>query len=146
MKGLYTKDKTERTHRLELHSLKPISRKETTVQLTKTTKESREKADMHTQAKATRSPGKPQYSQRGRPRGEGGKGREDTHTQAKNPEPRRPQYNQQRRPRETHLNHTKKNRNEESPSTLPIRTLAPHWRWKKRRLRRDRKHLKSRGK
>ena len=98
----------------------------------------------HTQAKPTQSPRKPQYSQRGRPRGS--KEREDTHTQAKNSEPRRPQYSQQRRPRETHLNHNKKDRNEKSPTTLPIRPLAPHWCWEKRRLRRDRKRLKSRGK
>ena len=128
LNGLYAKDKKERTHRLEPHLLKPVSRKETTVQPTKATEGSSEKVDTHTQAKPTQSPRKPQYSQRGRPRGS--KERDDTHTQAKNSEPRRPQYSQQRRPRETHLNHTKKDRNEESPTTLPIRPLAPHWCWK----------------
>ena len=74
----------ERGHTLEPHSLKPISRKETTVQPTKATERSSEKGDAHTQAKPTRSPRKPQYSQRRRPRGR--KEREDTHTQAKNSE------------------------------------------------------------
>ena len=95
------------------------------MQPTKATEGSREKGDTHTQAKPTQSPRKPQYSQRGRPRGS--KEREDAHTQAKKPEPRRPQYSQQRRPRETHSNQAKKDRNEESPTTLPIRPLAPHW-------------------
>ena len=96
----------ERTHTLEPHSLKPISRKETTVQPTKATERSSEKGDTHTQAKPTRSPRKPQYSQRRRPRGR--KEREDTHSSKK----LRAQYSQQRQPRETHSNHTKKDRNE----------------------------------
>jgi len=36
------------------------------------------------------------------------------HSSKKKKEPRRPQYSQQRRPRETHSNHTKKDRNEKS--------------------------------
>ena len=54
----------ERTHRLEPHSLKPISRKETTVQPTKATEGSSEKRDTLTQAKPTQSLRKPHYSER----------------------------------------------------------------------------------
>ena len=98
----------ERTHRLEPHSLKTISRKETTVQPPKATEGSSEKKDTHTQAKPTQSPTKPQYSQQSWPRRR--IEREDTHS-CKN---LRVQYSQQRWPRETHSNHTKKDRNEKS--------------------------------
>jgi len=69
---------------------------------------SSEKGDTHTQAKPSQNPRKPQYSQRRRSRGR--KEREDTHSSKK----LRAQYSQQRRPRETHSNHTKKDRNEKS--------------------------------
>ena len=107
-KRLYTKDKKERKHTLEPHSLKTISRKETTVQPTKATEGSSEKGDTHTQAKPTQSPRKPQYSQRRRPRGGQREGRH-THS-SKTTEPGKPQYSQQRRPRETHSNRTKKDK------------------------------------
>ena len=80
-KRLYTKDKKEKTHTLMPHSLKPISRKETTVQPTKATEGSSEKGDMHTQAKPTQSPrnGRSTANEGDR----GGAKRGKTHTQAK---------------------------------------------------------------